>query len=66
VATNKAGGNNKRRGRNEAWCKAYRARNQRERNKLVRLRKHIAKFPADDNAKRVARECALMTGAYFT
>lgn len=28
-------------------CEAYKARGQREKNKKIRLRKHIAKFPND-------------------
>ena len=33
--------------RNKIWCQAYRARGQREKNKAVRLRKHIACHPTD-------------------
>ena len=34
-------------GRNARWCVAYRARNQRERNKVTRLRRHLNRFSKD-------------------
>lgn len=34
-------------GRNADWCKAYRSRNQREKNKAKRLIRHLARFPSD-------------------
>lgn len=40
-------------GRNKKWCQAYRASGQRERNKAIRLQKHLARFPGDRNAERV-------------
>jgi len=38
---------NKKHGRMEVWCKAYRSRNQREKNKTVRLRNHLERYPDD-------------------
>ena len=43
----KGGKKNRKHGRHAVWCNAYRNRNQRERNKARRLRKHIATFPKD-------------------
>ena len=34
-------------GRNLKWCQAYRLRRQRERNKAVKLRRHLARLPGD-------------------
>lgn len=36
-------------GRNEKWCKAYRSRAQRERNKIVKMERHLSTH-ANDNA----------------
>ncbi len=48
MATSKSGGKkNRKYSRNKVWCQAYRARGQREKNKAVRLRKHIARHPSD-------------------
>lgn len=44
-------------GRNADWCKAYRARAQRERNKLPRLVRHLATHPGDAAAIRKAMHC---------
>lgn len=53
--------------RNKIWCQAYRARGQREKNKAVRLHKHIARHPADGCAvtalARVASATALKLAA---
>lgn len=37
--------------RNRVWCQAYRNRAQREKNKAVRLKKHMARHPGDNCAK---------------
>lgn len=37
-------------GRNKLWCTAYRNRGQREKNKVVRLKKHLLRNPNDRNA----------------
>ena len=42
----------KKAGRNKDWCKAYRTRGQREKNKLRKLKKHIARHPNDLVAKK--------------
>lgn len=34
-------------GRNAVYCKNYKNRNVRERNKIVRLRRHLARFGGD-------------------
>lgn len=49
----KSGKKNRKHGRNLIWCKAYRSRRQREKNKVKRLRKHMLRHPAD----HVAAEC---------
>ena len=60
----KANGSNKMRkvGRNAIFCKNYRNRNQQEKNKVVRLKKHLLLFTADtvaqealENAKKLIR-----------
>ena len=43
----KGGKKNRKVGRKKIWCQSYRARHQREHNKAIRLKKHIAKWPAD-------------------
>lgn len=48
MATSKSGGKkNRKYGRNKVWCQAYRARGQREKNMVLRLRKHTAHHPPD-------------------
>ena len=43
----KKGKANRKHGRNALFCKAYRARGQREKNKRVRLLKHLKRAPGD-------------------
>jgi hypothetical protein len=45
----KASGSNKMRkvGRNALFCQNYKNRNQRERNKLVKVKKHLVRFVND-------------------
>jgi len=47
----KGGKKNRKVGRNARWCAGYRARNQRERNKVARLKRHLRCQPADRCAK---------------
>jgi len=37
--------------RNRKWCEAYRARGQREKNKALKLSKHLVRHPNDLTAK---------------
>jgi len=39
-------------GRNALFCAAYRNRNQREKNKVIRLKKHLLRFSADTCAEK--------------
>ncbi len=63
----KAGGGKKGRklGRNASWCAAYKARSQREKNKLRRLRKHIERFPSDHCATGCAGRLKAVLGASY-
>jgi len=38
-------------GRMKIWCQAYRARNQRGKNKVRRLERRVARHPNDARAK---------------
>jgi hypothetical protein len=64
---NRSGGGNRKHDRNKIWCKAYRARGQREKNKAVRLQKHLVRYPEDRCAvaalNRVAPAPALKIAA---
>ena len=44
-------------GRNKPWCLAYSLRRQREKNKAVRLRKHLARLPGDNCASAALALC---------
>ena len=59
----KSGGGARKRNRNRVWCKAYRARGQREKNKVVRLRKHIARHSTDRCALAALNQTARFTPA---
>lgn len=48
--------------RNTKWCEAYRKRNQRERNKLRRLRKHLVRFPKDRGALAIVERIIGLIG----
>ncbi len=39
-----AGGKNRKYGRNQKWCDAYKARQQREKNKITKLMKHFKRY----------------------
>lgn len=41
---------NKKHGRNKNFCEAYRRTNRREKNKALKIKKHLAKFPDDKKA----------------
>jgi len=47
----KKGKKNRCHGRNKAWCQAYRARGQREKNKKARLKVRLEKHPNDRTAR---------------
>ncbi len=47
---------NKKHGRSKAWCERYRARGQREKNKLKKIRRHLKKFPGDRAAELKRKE----------
>jgi hypothetical protein len=65
-ATKKAKKTKKQRkyGRNAASCQAYAASNRRERNKAVRLKKHLAQFPGDKVAVAAKDRCVLVIRGY--
>lgn len=44
-------------GRNSAYCLSYKNSNRREKNKLVRLKKHLKRFPSDACAKAAVENC---------
>lgn len=52
----KGGRKNRKWGRNKDWCKAYAARGQREKNKVVRLRKHLKSNPNDPVARALVEK----------
>lgn len=43
----KQGKSSRKIGRNKDWCKAYANRNQREKNKIKKLNKHLERQPED-------------------
>ncbi len=54
--------NNRKHGRAAASCKAYENSNRRERNKIVRLRKHLARFGGDRCAAAAVDSCKAVLG----
>lgn len=46
-------------GRNSATCAAYAASHRRERNKVLRLKKHLIRFPGDAVAKATVDRLAV-------
>lgn len=60
--SSKTSGGNRKGGRNREGCKAYRARGTRERNKLLKIARHIKRFPGDsqaqDRLKSITRKAA--------
>lgn len=51
-------------GRNAVACKAYRDSNRRERNKIVRLKKHLIRFPDDVGAVAAIKRCEATIRGY--
>lgn len=56
------GKKSKKAGRNALRCKSYKDRNQRERNKILRLNRHLKKQPEDaavatmiENLKKIVK-----------
>lgn len=47
-------------GRNAEFCKFYRLTHRRERNKLVRLEKHMKRHPNDKCAQKAVDQCMLV------
>lgn len=47
-------------GRNASRCLAYRNSNRREKNKVVRLKKHLIRFPDDACAKAAVESCLMV------
>lgn len=50
--------------RNRAFCLGYKNRNQRERNKVIRLNRHLKKFPTDRVAIRAVELCKTAIRGY--
>jgi hypothetical protein len=53
---------NRKHGRNNISCLVYRNTKRRERNKLVRLRKHLTRLPGDACAKAAVDRVKLVLG----
>lgn len=51
MATKIKGGGARKYDRNRAWCAAYKSRQQRERNKALKLARHIRRYPWDQAAR---------------
>ena len=49
-------------GRHAKWCASYRARKQREKNKLRRVRRHVRGHPGDKAATDKARYLSTFLG----
>ena len=45
-----SGGGSRKRGRNSKWCLAYKNSQQREKNKAIRLARHLRRHPEDPTA----------------
>lgn len=48
--TRKGGKKNRKHGRMTKWCQRYALSNRRNKNKVRRLRRHIARHPGDGTA----------------
>ena len=57
VAKQKAGGN-KKYGKNAPWCLAYRMMGTREKNKKLKMERHLRHFPRDEQTKNAMRSIA--------
>lgn len=51
-------------GRNAAYCLAYKNSHRREHNKIRRLKKHLVRFPDDENAKAAVEACLKIIRGY--
>jgi hypothetical protein len=57
------GGKCKKADRNKITCKIYKDKNQRERNKIVKIKRHLKKQPSDVAAvKHIERLTAVVKG----
>lgn len=54
----------KKHGRAKAECAAYRSINRREKNKLVRLAKHLDRHPGDPTALAAVDACKVAIRGY--
>ena len=57
------GGGARKYNRNKASCLAYKNSNRRERNKLLRLKKHLVRHPDDECAKKARDYCKVIVGS---
>ena len=48
--------------RNSAYCLGYKNSNKREKNKIVKLQKHLERFPDDAGAKAFLEACKREAG----
>lgn len=49
-------------GRNAAYCLRYKNSNRRERNKVIRLRRHLVRHPGDGIGKAALDRCKAVLG----
>jgi hypothetical protein len=49
-------------GRNAAYCLSYKNTNRREKNKIKKLIRHLAKFDNDNCAKVALGNCKVIVG----
>lgn len=64
MARKKEGKKNRKVGRNANYCKFYALTHRRERNKLVKLKKHLKKFPNDKSALAAVETCKFVLGLH--
>jgi len=53
---------NRKHGRQSVYCLHYKNSHRREQNKLVNLKKHLARFPDDATAKAAVIVCRVALG----
>ena len=63
MASKKAGGSNRKHGRNKLFCLVYKNSGQREINKARRLEKRIRQHPRDLCARAAMDRCISVIGA---
>lgn len=56
--------NQRKYGRNAAFCKAYKLTNRREKNKIKNLKKHLINFPDDTSAMVAIDKCNILIRGY--